>query len=315
MDVRKIIEFGRGSYVVSLPKGWLDKNKLRKGDVLNATQGLNEVIFSTSQIKPKSDPIKITIVADEKDMTRIEAEIVSAYLNNADSIEVLSKNLRTNAMQIKNILRNLSGMEILEQTSSKIFAKNLINLNEIALPTIIRRMDIITRGMIEDSIKSFEENYYESIRTRDWDVNRLFYLASRVIRAGLKDHREAQRLNTSPLELQTSHLMILRLEKVADRQKRIARELQGCTIPIKLKVEIHTIYTEIKDKYLEVMKAYYTKNKELAFTVEVTNKDRIDRLNAIQDKLNNPKCTRIIENLKATTAEIRSMAKTVVSME
>src|SRR3989338_5916784 len=143
MDYRKIIEFGKGSYIVTLPKSCMLKNMLKKGEILTVTTGLNDITFSTSNQKLEPEQINSTIVGDSKGLKQIETEIVTAYLNSADMIEVLSKDLKTNAQDIKKILRNLSGMEVLEQTSTRIVAKNLINIEEISILTLIRRMDII----------------------------------------------------------------------------------------------------------------------------------------------------------------------------
>jgi len=314
MDLRKVIEFGRGSHVITIPKAWFNKNKLKKGDLLDVSVGLNEITYSTKSSNYEKKPLDVSITAIDKDMNHIESEIVSSYLNNADSIEVISRDLKTNAPQIKSILRNLSGMEILEQTSTRIVAKNLINTNEISILSLIRRMDIITRGMMEDGIKCFSEDHYESIRSRDKDVNRLFFLSSRVIRSGLKDHHVAQQLKTTPVELQDQLLVIMRIEKIADHQKRIARELSNGKIPSKIKKSLISMYIEIKNKFEDVMKAYYTKNKKIAIDIEVSNYDRIQKLNLIQAMNHQPNCTRIVEQLKGATAQIRNLAKTILTI-
>ena len=33
-EFRKLMAFGNSSYVVSVPKAWVEKNRLKKGDVL-----------------------------------------------------------------------------------------------------------------------------------------------------------------------------------------------------------------------------------------------------------------------------------------
>ena len=34
MEFRKLMAFGNSSFVVSVPKAWVEKNRLKKGDVL-----------------------------------------------------------------------------------------------------------------------------------------------------------------------------------------------------------------------------------------------------------------------------------------
>jgi phosphate transport system protein len=276
IDFRKIIGFGKGGYVVSLPRGWINKNRLKKGDLLAIDEGSGVLIFSVNSEEEKKEEKSTTIDASGKKLERLKAEIVSAYLNNYTTIEIVSKKILTNAVEIKEILRNLAGLEIMEQTSTRLVAKDLISINEISIEGIIRRMDIIIRGMIDDCAKCIEgEDHYESIYQRDTDVNRLFYLATRVIKNGLKNPRISKILNRDPHQLNSDHLIVIRLEKIADRQKRIARHLRGINLSKETVDELGQLYNDVKKSYLEVMKAYYTHNRDLAFDIELRNKQVI----------------------------------------
>ena len=53
MGYRKIIAFGDTSYVVSLPKDWVEKNGLKKGDVVNVI--VDENVLKISSIEHKQD--------------------------------------------------------------------------------------------------------------------------------------------------------------------------------------------------------------------------------------------------------------------
>ncbi len=276
IDFRKIIGFGNGGYVVSLPRTWVNKNKLKKGDSLTINEDSGTLTFSVNTEEEKKEEKIITIESGEKKLDRIKAEIVSAYLNNYTIIEVISKKNLTNAVDIKDILRNLAGLEIMEQTSTRMVAKDLISINEISVEGIIRRMDIIVRGMVDDCEKCISgDDRYEDIFQRDADVNRLFYLATRVIKNGLKNPRVAKILNREPHQLNTDSLIVIRLEKIADRQKRIARHIRGVNISKETEKELNMLCSEVKKSYLDVMKAYYTHNRDLAFDIELKNRQLI----------------------------------------
>ena len=34
MDMRKLISFGKGSYIISMPKKWIEKNKVKSEDII-----------------------------------------------------------------------------------------------------------------------------------------------------------------------------------------------------------------------------------------------------------------------------------------
>ncbi len=330
IDVRKLISFGKGSYILSMPKSWIQKNNLKKGDLISVSDGGFELVLSANQAEKILDATEINIDAKGKNFELLKAEIVSSYLNGYDTINILFENNNKEAPKIKDVMRNLSGLEIMEQTSTRIVAKNLININEISIKNIIRRMDIITRAMMEDTILCYRgQCSYDSIHQRDTDVNRLYFLCYRVIKNAIKNPRIAKSLETGPWQLHSDTLIIVRLEKIADRQKRIARYLCAANFDRATLAELDKVHTDINESYNDVMKSYYSKDKQIAFQVEVTNKERTEPCNKIlekytilhsnsKNKTNNSNLVavaKIIENLKATAAEIRNLARTVMCYE
>jgi phosphate uptake regulator len=196
MDVRKLIGFGKGSFVISLPKNWVDANKLSKGALITVEESKAGLLLSPGSDATRKEENKITINVAHKDLPTIKSEIITAYLNDFDTIELLFKDLPKNGPKIKEIIRDLAGLEILEQTSHRLVAKDLLDINEISLQSIIRRMDLITRGMIEDTITCIEKKSDpDSVSQRDAEVNRLHFLAFRVIRKALSNPRYARAVN------------------------------------------------------------------------------------------------------------------------
>jgi len=330
IDVRKLISFGKGSYILSMPKSWIEKNNLRKGDLISVSDGGVELVLSANQQEEKLDAREISIEAKDKDIEMIKSEIVSSYLNGYDTINIIFSSDNKSAPGIKNVIRNLSGLEIMEQTSARITAKNLINISEISIGNIIRRMDIITRAMMEDAILCYRKQCtYESIHHRDVDVNRLYFLCYRVIKNAMKNPRIAKSLGTEPWQLHSDTLMIVKLEKIADRQKRIARYLCRLDLGRETLAELDNAHTDISGAYNNVMKSYYNKDKQIAFKIEATSKERAkvcdkvlesytSRHNSQKSKTLNPDLVgvaKIIENLKATNAELRNIARTVLCYE
>ena len=313
-----------------MPKDWVAKNNLKKGDLISLEDNGAELSLSINAQEKKSETRDIDINAENKNIELLKVEIVSSYLNNYDTINILFDSNNKEIPKIKDIIRNLSGLEIMEQTSTRILAKNLININEISISNIIRRIDIITRAMVEDAILCYRKQCtYDSIHHRDNDVNRLFFLALRVIKNAAKNSRIAKSLGTEPWQLHSDAIIILKLEKIADRQKRIARYLCTANLEREAVAELDKVHTIISESYNDVMKSYYTQDKEIAMQIEVTNKDRtsqcdrfleryMERHLSVKNKTassNLVAVAKIIENLKATTAEIRNIARAVLCYE
>ncbi len=329
IDFRKLISFGKGSYIVSMPKGWIEKNNLKKGDLISVSDDGFELVLTANHQEKKPEIRDISIDANGKDMEMLKAEIVCSYLNNYDTITTLFDSNYRDAPKIKDIIRNLSGLEIMEQTSTRIVAKNLININEISIKTIVRRIDIITRAMIDDAILCCRgQCTYDSVYQRDADVDRLYFLGYRAIKNAMKNPRIANSFGAEPWQLHNDQLIISTLEKIADRQKRIVRYLCTANLDRETLTELDKVYTIISESYKEAMKAYYGQDKNASFHVETTKKTRTSMCNKLledyagahagQKRKSNTDIVavaKIIENLIATATEIKDISRIVLCYE
>jgi len=336
VEFRKLVGFGKGSFIISLPKQWVDKHKLKKGDLIAVEESNDGLLLGTGNGDERKEDSMITIDVDNKDMDQIKTEIISAYINNYNVIGITSKNLNDRAKHIKAILNDLSGFEIINQSNTKIIAKDLINIKEIPIELLIRRMDNITRAMIIDAMECFDRcGDPESIIHRDDDINRLHFLAFRIVRSALKNVRVAKVLQTSPLRLYTENIITTNIERIADNVKRICRALSDSKLDEKWMKELKSIFRKTKEGYIDVMKSYYTKNKDLALTLEQKNKDLIEECIKLFENHEHKdisygknkakgKCqfrhacnstTQIIENMKEMISNIMYLARAVISSD
>lgn len=334
MESRKLIRFGKNSYVLSMPKLWVNKNKLKKGDSISIEENREGLLLKTNNLGArKEDPKIMALTADGKTLEMLKTEIVSAYLENCDIVEVISKDMKTNAPQIKAILHDLSGMEIINQSATKIVAKDLIDINEIPVKTLIRRMDNITRSMLEDTSYCFEgKEDPENVMHRDEDVNRLHFLSYRIIRSALKDVRVANSLGTTPLKLHSDNIVTTKIERIADNTKRICRYINYINLDEKWKKDLRDLFENIKLSYLDVMKAYYTNDEKIALRIEEANEQWIRECDTFFDEHHRkpetslkPKkagicnsrlacgsTAKIMENMKEMASGIKYIARTII---
>ena len=49
MDYRKLIAFGKNSFVISVPKQWIKQNKLNKGDLIYLDESGPNLILSKKE--------------------------------------------------------------------------------------------------------------------------------------------------------------------------------------------------------------------------------------------------------------------------
>ncbi|MBI2550534.1 phosphate uptake regulator PhoU [Candidatus Woesearchaeota archaeon] len=277
-EFRKLMAFGNSSYVVSVPKGWVEKNRLKKGDVLVVDERPNELIFASKDSSERRQIKEAVISASGKGVQEIKTEITSLYINNLDVIMVTD--VGSAAKEIKNVFHGLVGMEIVEETTTKIVAKDLLDIQEVSMSNIVRRVDIILRSMLEDS-KTFSGAEAESVYERDKEVNRLTLLGFRTARAAADNPRLLRLFETTYWNIMVSKQILSHLERFGDQIKRLLRFSKENSSDVGRLRGFKELYAQIASHFEAVMKIYYNRDKSQAFKTETKSKELLkecDRL-------------------------------------
>ncbi len=267
MEYRKLISFGKSSYVISLPKSWVIQQKLKKGDLIYLDETDHNLILSSTQEKNPAEK-EININVEGKSLRRIQREIITSYIKDYKSIILFGKDLKEKAKGIQDTIQNLMALEVMEQTSTRIVAKDFLDMNNVSIFNLVRKIDVILRSMIEDCVKMFVEDNYENIHHRDNDVNRLSFLIFRTIEFGLENASfmfKKQRLNSR--DMLGIWWFVFNLEAIGDDVKRISRYMQNLKLDQKQKEKLVYLLEETKNSYLKVLKGYHNKDVNLVHEV------------------------------------------------
>ena len=293
VQIRKLVKSGAASHTISLPIDWISKNKLKKGDLLYINEDKNSLIISSDSDHIQDDAEKeITIQVDNQEINTLRRKTISAYINNYHLFTFIGDSLNAKLEEIRKILHNFLALEIVEQTATRLVAKDFLNLKEFSLPNTVRRMDMLTRSIITDAKKGKQE--FKALYFRDFEVDKLFFLVSRLIRS----HLTNQTMKISNVNAHSMWWLAKNLESTSDAAKKLSQNFDK---------DIEDIYNEIEGYYLECAKSYFKKDKDLAD--KMINK-RIELLDKC-DKLDN-------ENkflLKQMINSSRNIAKIILDSE
>src|SRR5574342_314514 len=194
MIIRRLVKAGQASHTISLPKEWLDRHKLKKGDLVYLYEKTDKELVITPESKADEEvPQKeITIPIDNKELSTIQREITSAYINNYNTIVLNGQSITRQTKDIRKMLHDFVALEVADQTANSIIAKDLLNLKEISIDKTIRRMDMLVRSMIQDSIAALENaELAQSVQVRDYEVNRAYFLLMRLLKSSLANKKIA----------------------------------------------------------------------------------------------------------------------------
>jgi len=314
IEPRRIIKFGKSSHIISLPKDWIDKNGLKKGEIVYVEEENNFLKIIPKERKNEVIEEKKTIDIENKSLDEVNRRLISAYLNNYSEITLKGKNdiVRKNV----SILMDKIGIEIVEQTQNEIIIKDFLSIEGIAIDKIVRRMDNMIRSLFEDvrnglQEKVFREEIYKEMFKVDKNINKIYFLIWKLVRKGQKmPHVFIEKLNLQPEELSNIQWLVINLEAIADEVKRVAKFLINENIS-KDKEEFAKIIELIEKNYTDIMTAYYSKDSELALRV-ISRKDQIMKscLN-LAAKKSFYKFGAICERLKTMEGSIHHISKIV----
>jgi phosphate uptake regulator len=312
MATRKLMAFGNSSYIVSLPKDWVKKNRLKKGDDILVEEKPHEIMLSAKEIH-ESKKDEITIEAESKSPQQLKTEITSAYINNFDIITVLGKGT---ALRITSeILHGLAGMEVIEETSTKITAKELLDINEVSLPTLVRRMDNIIRSMLGDLL-IMKTSLVESVYSRDSEINRLTLIAFRTTRAACENPAVLRMFGMSYWDATITKEITARLERFGDQIKRLARQVEAGALKEKaVMADFAELYGKISKRYGEVMSAYYSKDKQAFYSLESDSRKLLRDCDSFIDKHRKVEQAKMMEYLKHMVSAMNGVMRRAMEAE
>jgi phosphate uptake regulator len=158
--------------------------------------------------------------------------LIAAYIAGYTSIKITSSVSIPSDVRVtaRKFTQTTIGQEIVEETDTYIFIKDLLNPSEMPFDRTIKRMHIIVKGMHEDAMRSLKTNdrtLASEVVTRDYEVNRLHWLVARQYNSILQNVSLAEKMNVT-IGLSSSYYLISRIiERIGDHVVKIAINVQN----------------------------------------------------------------------------------------
>ncbi len=262
---RKVQRTGGSTLIVSLPKDWVKKVGLDSGDEVSIHyRPDNSLVIIPSRVKRKNTKNlnKAELEFTPKDgLDTIFRIAVSYYLSGYDIINITfkedklsqSKSTINHKCYIKNNIRDMIGIEIIDEGDSYITLQNFINYEDLPLRDALKRMMRITNSMMSDAKKMItmrDINLAEDIKQRDKEVNRFYYLIIRLLNETLTDVELAKKLELNPRDCILYSNIAKSLERIGDHCKKISKE------SLKLTFFDEDLHSKILNRYSEVQEVF-----------------------------------------------------------
>ncbi len=206
MERRRLQIVGGSSYMVSLPKSWIKRNNLKRGDELILIEFEDHLRIMPNNSKSRVVRIRLPRVGDEF----IKRLFYSLYIQGSD--EIVVENVDTDLKdRIKESIKNLVGMEIVDVDSDKIVLKCLTTSFDVE--KAVKRLCQIVVEMFE-CVEMFANtrelfNYIEKLEE---EADKFYILSLRMIYKKVFEYSNTSELFTSV----ESRSFVKLLEEIAD---------------------------------------------------------------------------------------------------
>jgi len=225
METRKVQVTGGSTYTVSLPKEWATDNDVSAGSVVEFHDEDDLLVLTPQEDEDHTEgTLDITGLTDEDELTRA---VMTMYVSGFDVIR-LETNRITAAQRrtIRDATQRLVGLEVIEETSGRVVLQDLLDSAELSVENAITRMRLVSLTMLEDAVEALiedDDELAQDVIERDDDVDRLWYMVSRVFRTLLRNPSAAAEIGfprDTCFDFQSS---ARQLERIADHATKIAR--------------------------------------------------------------------------------------------
>ena len=229
---RRVQLTGGATLIVSLPKEWVRKIKLKAGDIVTIIPQPDNSLKIVPGRKKTQLPTRTVMQVDESVDPRIAVrELIARYLVGYETIEVqFSGDTHVHKRMMRDIVsRKMIGVEVVEETVNSIVFQCLAGPRELPAVSALRRMMTVTANMLIDIVNcldNYSKSVLEEIALREDTVDKLYFYIVRQLKSvamglvlphevGLDNIRDALGYR----------LIVKSVERIADHINRIASTL------------------------------------------------------------------------------------------
>jgi len=233
--------------LVSLPKKWVDDNNLVKSSEVEIETGQNSLSITANKDNKPSKEVIISYPLPKEE--NIVADITGAYLLGYDTIRIKGETTIPieDREKIRESMRRLVGVEIIEEEASSINIQFLLDATSLKPEKILKRMSTIAIGMFNetlDGLVSHDKSNLQTMPNRDDEINRQYFLLVRLIRSTMIDRRLANIFNMENIDILDYRIAANLLEIAGDTIVELANLISHTSVS---KNDLKKIYNLVKD--------------------------------------------------------------------
>jgi len=289
--IRRLQRIG-SSILVTLPKEWVDANKLGKSSEVEIETGQDSLSISlTREQRPSKDiVISYPLPKDEN----IVADITGAYLLGYDIIKIQGKKPIPveEREKIRSSMRRLVGMEIIDEDATNVDMQFLLDENTLQPEKILKRISSLALGMYSDVVTglfSDDKSNLLTLSNRDVEVNRQYFLLVRLIRSTMIDVRLAGAFSLENIDILDYRVAANILENAGDIIVELGNLIANSSLSHSDLKQLYEIVKDFEPIAILSIDAFTQNNRALAIQTISQHKKYQEKMSKFRTSLEKKK--------------------------
>ncbi|MEM0365233.1 MAG: phosphate uptake regulator PhoU [Candidatus Nitrosocaldus sp.] len=232
-ETRKVQVTGKSSYIVSIPKRWVEELGLKpKDEVMMVRQGISSIQIMPKRIIKQQQRDATIHVGSKSSADSVLRDIISLYLLGYNIINIKAEQGRL-IPEFKKVVKEsarrlLMGAEVTADSMDNITIQVLLNVMELSIDNALKRMLLLTKSMLKEALVALKEANAELAReviAGDDEVDRFSFYIVRQLNIAVENEYLLADMGLSKLNHCLDYRLIVKsIERIADHATSIAQQ-------------------------------------------------------------------------------------------
>jgi len=273
VELRRLQAVGNYSLSVSLPREWVRRHGLRKGDLV-VLEAEKDGSLRISPVKEESEALRVFTVNADRCVApnMLKRILVGCYILGYESVKVLSSTRlrQEHVEEVNSVLRRLMGVGVMEESMNHLVLQSIMEPSKFPVENLLHRLHSLSLLMQRVSLQAYmsrDKSLAEDVIRLEKDSDMLYWLILRQLELASHDPKVAKKVGVEDLPLNWACRSVAKsLESIADGAERLCNlvlQLAG-SLSEEPPSDLKTMGETSLRMHEEAFKAFVKKDVELA---------------------------------------------------
>jgi len=278
LEIRKLQKIKGGSFILSLPKKWVEKRKLMRGEQI----AVSEEDDGSLRIFPMGagfeKPLEVTLfVEDYPSLRALEYCVATYYIQGSNRLNIFSEKIMSaeQKKRLKQLRTELPGVEVAEEEANRLSFQVLIDPATFSLESLIEKASVFSLRLQEDAVKSLVEwnlPLAKEVQERSGEAQRHYRVMIRQVALASLSRTIADKIGVKNCQECITFALVARdLSRLVYHSSSIARHVLTLEVKRKVNSEILKAIANMSEIVSDMQKnaasAFLKKDVKLAVAV------------------------------------------------